>query len=110
MKYSPREYPFVLSYDNEDKVYIARAVDLQGCHSDGKTPQKAVEHIYEAIDGWLETAEKNRIPIPAPSSIKPQPKKFLLRIEPDNVAKLETIASFKKKSLNNLINEAIAAL
>ncbi len=109
-RHNAREYPFVISYDAADQVYIARAVDLAGCHSDGATPEKAVRRIYEAIEGWLETARKKRIPIPAPSRLQAQPKKFLLRIEPHNVTKLETMASYNKKSLNKLINEAIEGL
>lgn len=109
-RHDAKKYAFVLSYDPEDKVYVARAVDLPGCHSDGATPAAAVKNIYEAVQGWLETARKKRMPIPAPSRFQEKPKKFLLRIEPHNVTKLETLTSFNKKSLNKLINEAIAEL
>ena len=104
----PTKYPFVLSYDPDDEIYVARAVDLPGCHSDGGTPQAAVKHIYEAIAGWLETAIKEGIPIPQPSRLQERPKKFLLRIDPHNVAKLDSLSAMNQKSLNKLINEAIS--
>lgn len=109
-QYAVRDYPFVLSYDHEDKVYVARAVDLSGCHSDGDTPEQATHNIYEAITGWLETARKNKLPIPVPSQMQSRPKKFLLRIEAVNAAKLETLAAASQKSINALINEAISEL
>lgn len=105
----PQEYPFVLSYDPHENIYIARAVDLPNCHTDGSSPEEAVKNIYEAIQGWLETARKNGIPIPEPSHFRERPKKFLLRLEPHNVVKLETLASSTRKSLNHLINEAISS-
>lgn len=108
--YSPREYPFVLTYENDDKVYVARAVDLPGCHSEGKTPAEAVRNVYEAIKGWIETARKDHVPIPPPTRLREEPRKFLLRIEPQNVLKLDSLSVLHQKSLNKLINEAIQAL
>lgn len=106
-----RLYPFILTYDNQEKIYIVRAFDLKGCHSDGRTAQEAIENIYEAMRGWIETARKNHIPIPKPSTIlEESSKKFLLRLEAGNVSKLQTLAALKQKSLNTLINEAIAML
>ncbi len=110
VKHSPKEYPFVLTYEPHDKVYVARAVDLPGCHTEGKTPEAAVAEVYEAIAGWLETARKKRISVPAPSRFKEETRKFLLRIESQNVIKLESLATVQRKSLNTLINEAIQAL
>lgn len=105
-----REYPVVITYDEDDDLYIAKAIDLPGCHSDGRTPEEASEHIYEAIEGWLETAEKNGISIPTRTALSDRKeKKFLLRIAPKNGAKLELLSRIKGKSLNYLINDLIAA-
>lgn len=107
-KMSVKKYPFVLSFDEEDEVYIARAIDLNGCHSDGRTPEEAIFNLYEAMEGWLKTAKKHRIPIPSPSIPKTKAKKFLLRLDPANTFKLETLAVAKNESINTLVNEAIA--
>jgi predicted RNase H-like HicB family nuclease len=37
---------------------------LKGCHSWGANREEAREHIREAIELWLETAEEEGIPIP----------------------------------------------
>ena len=105
--YPVAEYPFVLNYDPEDKVYIAQAIDLKGCHSDGKTPEEAMNHLYEAMEGWIETARKHHIQIPSPSRRASRAKKFPLRIDPENVQKLERLAMARNASMNQIINEAI---
>ncbi len=108
-EHTAREYPFLLSYDTQDKIYIAKAIDLKGCHSQGKTTKEAIKNIHEAITGWIETAQKNQIPVPKPSPVIEKSKKFLLRLEAENLSKLQTLATLKNKSLNTLINEAVAA-
>lgn len=109
-RYRIEEYPFVIKFDPEDGVYVAQSIDLKGCHSDGRTPEAATTHIYEAMKGWIETAEKNKIPIPPPSSQSGKAKKFPLRIEPCNVLKLERLVVARDESMNQIINEAIAEL
>lgn len=104
-----REFPFVLFYDPLDRIYIAKSIDLKGCHSQGENPQQTVENMYEAMEGWLETAVKKRIPIPKPSKFEEKVKKFLLRLEPQNASKLSLLTSAKEESINTLINEAIRA-
>lgn len=109
-KYHIEEYPFVMTFDPEDKIYIVQSIDLKGCHSDGSTPEEATQNIYEAMKGWLETAEKHHIPIPPPSRQVGKTKKFPLRIEPQNALKLERLAIARNESLNQIINEAISEL
>lgn len=36
--------------------FVAYAPDLQGCVSDGETPDEALHNIYDAIKCWLEAA------------------------------------------------------
>ncbi len=107
-KVDVREFPFVVRYESADHIYVARCIDLKGCHSEGKTVQEAIENIYEAIEGWIETALKNKISIPEPSKFTEQ--KFLLRLDSFNASKLSLMASTQNKSINLLINEAIASL
>lgn len=105
-----KQYPFVIAFDSADKVYVAKALDLKGCHTDGKTPEEAVKNIYEAMQGWMETAEKNGISIPQPSLPQEKTKKFPLRLASQNALKLEWLSSAKHTSINSLINEAVANL
>lgn len=39
---------------------------LEGCHSDGKTPDEAIENLREAQTAWFESALKHNDPIPLP--------------------------------------------
>ena len=107
-KFSISDYPFVVIYDSTDEVYVARSLDLKGCHSEGSTPEEAVKRMEEAIQGWLETAQKNNISIPRPSTFKS--KKLTVQLDPENLFKLEALATSYGKSVNHLVNQAIAAL
>lgn len=42
-----------LDHDEEDGLYYVRCLDLQGCHSFGKTRQEALDNIREAIANHL---------------------------------------------------------
>ena len=47
--------------------YVAIVPDLPGCMSDGETPEEAVINVRDAIVCWMEAAEDQGHPIPAPS-------------------------------------------
>ena len=46
--------------------WLAEAPELPGCMSDGDTPQQAVENLMDAIACWIEAAEEDGRPVPAP--------------------------------------------
>jgi antitoxin HicB len=47
--------------------WLAEVPELPGCMSDGETPQQAVENVMNAIACWIEAAEEDRRPVPAPT-------------------------------------------
>ena len=47
--------------------WLAEVPDLPGCMSDGETPQEAVENVMDAIACWIEAAEEDGRPVPAPA-------------------------------------------
>ena len=54
----------VLDFDvfieqDEDGIYVARAPEIGGCYTQGKTIQEAVERIKEAIEVCLEDDENS---------------------------------------------------
>lgn len=51
----------VLIEQDEDGMYIAKVPDIQGCYTQGKTVEQAMERIKEAIQVCLE-AEKGSYP------------------------------------------------
>ena len=48
--------------------WLAEAPELPGCMSDGETPQQAVENLMDAITCWIEAAEEDGRPVPAPAT------------------------------------------
>jgi predicted RNase H-like HicB family nuclease len=52
----------------EGSGWLAEVPELPGCMSDGKTPPEAVENVMDAIACWIEAAEEDGRPVPAPAS------------------------------------------
>lgn len=48
--------------------WLAEVPELPGCMSDGDTPQEAVENVMDAIACWIEAAEEDGRPAPAPAA------------------------------------------
>jgi len=49
-----------LIYDAEYKGYVADVPELPGCMSQGKTIERALKNVREAIALYLETAPRKR--------------------------------------------------
>ncbi len=45
----------VIIREGEDGYYVAECPVLEGCISQGRTKEEALENIKEAIEVWLET-------------------------------------------------------
>lgn len=43
---------------------------LKGCHSFGATREEALDHVREAIEGWLLTADELGLAIPDRDTVK----------------------------------------
>ena len=50
------KYGVVFFWDEEYQGYVAEAVGLPGCFSQGKTMEEAIENIRDAIKGYLHVA------------------------------------------------------
>ena len=50
--------------------WLAQVPELPGCMSDGETPQQALENVMDAIACWIEAAEEDGRPVPAPVGIE----------------------------------------
>ncbi len=61
------EYPIVFEQESDGR-YSVYAPDLPGCTSWGETREQAKEHIREAIEVWIESAEADGSTIPTPGS------------------------------------------
>ena len=53
------KFKVIITYDNEYKGYVVDVPELEGCMSQGKTIDEALENIKDAIKGWLEVEKKH---------------------------------------------------
>jgi len=53
------KYKVVIMYDKEYKGYVVDVPELNGCMSQGKTMDEALENVKDAIKGWLAVEEKH---------------------------------------------------
>lgn len=66
-------FPAVLTWDDEDKVYLVDFPDTEGyfgCFTDGETLYEALDYAEDALNLMLWGAEEDGDPIPTPSDIK----------------------------------------
>jgi antitoxin HicB len=49
--------------------WLAEVPELPGCMSDGDTPQQALDNVMDAIACWIEAAEEDGRPVPAPAAV-----------------------------------------
>ena len=60
------KYHIDVFWSDEDGVWIANVPDLRFCSAHGDTPNEAVASVQEAMEGWLEVAREDGLPIPKP--------------------------------------------
>jgi predicted RNase H-like HicB family nuclease len=56
----------VVSWSDEDSVFVVDVPELAGCMAHGNTPTEAVANAQEAIALWLDVARESGHPIPEP--------------------------------------------
>jgi predicted RNase H-like HicB family nuclease len=61
-----KDYHINIFYSEEDRGYIADIPDLEYCSAFGETPEDALREVLRAEGTWIEAAQANRKPIPAP--------------------------------------------
>lgn len=62
-----RQLRIILTRDRQEDCWVTCVPALNYLSDWGKTREEAVEHTREAIVGYLETLEKEGLPIPAGS-------------------------------------------
>lgn len=60
------DYHINIFYSEEDGGYIADIPDLESCSAFGQTAEKALGEVERAKAAWLEAAQREGKPIPAP--------------------------------------------
>ncbi len=54
----------VIIYPGEDDYYVAECLSLPGCVSQGRTKEKAIDNIKEAIEAYTLALKDQGLPIP----------------------------------------------
>ena len=54
----------VIIYSGEDGYWVAECPSLPGCISQGKTKEKAIENIKEAVEGYVVTLKEDGLQAP----------------------------------------------
>lgn len=54
----------VIIYPGEDGYWVAECPSLPGCISQGKTKEKAIQNIKEAIQGYIAALDEDNLPVP----------------------------------------------
>jgi predicted RNase H-like HicB family nuclease len=61
---SEQRYHINVFWSDEDSCWIADVPDLRPCSGHGATPEEAMAHVQDAIQGWLAVARDRGFPIP----------------------------------------------
>jgi antitoxin HicB len=99
-------YPVEVS--EEDGLLVGRVPDLRGCVATGATAEDLFAAVEDAVQGWLEAAEANHIPIPEPPSQETYSGKTQFRMPPRLHRRLSLLARREGVSLNLLMVEILA--
>lgn len=99
------EYPFIIRHlsNEEGGGYLIEFPDLPGCMSDGETIDEAIENGQDAIQAWIEAANKINRPIPHPGELESQSGKWVQRVPKSIHLRLVNRAREEGVSLNTLV-------
>jgi len=108
MKNKNLEYYMSLPYtftvqrydDGSESYYVSRVMELDGCHSDGDTKEKALENLREAMELWIESNIEYGDTIPEPVAETGFSGKFTLRLPKTLHQRLTLEAKQEGVSLN----------
>ena len=59
-------YEMIMWWSDEDNVFIVDIPELPGCMAHGDTREEALKNATDAMEFWLECAQKYNDPIPTP--------------------------------------------
>ena len=86
--------------DESGKYYYASIDELYGCWADGKTLEKAIASLKDAMKLWIEIGLEDGFEIPLPKTENEYSGKFVLRLPKSLHFKLAQKAEEEGISLN----------
>jgi len=110
-EYMELPYTITMVYDTSGgpPAWVVGVEELQGCLSQGDTPDEAISMIREAMEGWLQVAVAYGDEIPPPKDHFPEHSgKFQVRLPVGLHGKLARVAKEQAVSLNQLVTAILA--
>jgi len=89
--------------DEGGKFFFIKVSELDGCMSDGKTTEEAMDNIKEAMKSWIEAALEFGDKIPEPVNVDDYSGKFVVRIPKTLHHRLVHEATLEGVSLNQYV-------
>ena len=86
--------------DEDGDYFFSHILELDGCHSTGKTEEEALSNLQEAFEGYIEVKLQYKDPIPEPIVLEGYSGKFLLRLPKSLHQRLAREAQKEGVSLN----------
>ena len=106
--------PYTITMVRDDSpggppAWVVWVEELEGCVSQGDTPEEATRMIREAMEGWLEVAVAYEDDIPLPRDHFPEHSgKFQVRLPVGLHGRLAAVAKQQEVSLNQLVTAILA--
>lgn len=110
-EYLDLPYQIVLVRDQDEagrSGWVAEVEELPGCLSQGASPEEAVVHLRDAMQGWLSVALEDGREIPEPRNRSTYSGRLIVRMPQSLHAELARAADQEGVSLNQFITTALA--
>lgn len=102
-------YPFNIEWSEEDQEYVATCPAFPGLSAFGESEEEALREGKMALEGFIETARANDIPLPEPTARVAFSGKFQLRLPKSLHRQAVRMADLEDVSLNTYIADAVRA-
>jgi len=101
------KYKFNLAWSDEDEGYIATCPEFVGLSAFGETPEDALAEAKVALNLFIETFQKQGLPLPEPQTIQTYSGQIRLRLPKSLHARAAKMAAEDGVSLNQHIILAV---
>lgn len=103
------DYPVKISFDPEERIYVADVFDLPGCSVSGDTAEEAYQRAKEAKNEWLRVTFDEGLPIPKPPHGQEYSGRILARVPSTLHGMLSDKAKLHGVSLNQYVVHLLSA-
>jgi predicted RNase H-like HicB family nuclease len=66
------KYEIVIHWSEEDRVFVAEVPELSGCMAHGRSREKALSNVQDAMRLWIHAARESGRKLPEPKDRAPR--------------------------------------